>query len=182
MKTSTITKDYKDQILTAHSPRKCFNALRGFSFIIYVVFILWSVYHCTNPPHFFIPSGTLLFFCYFGGRFYFPFNHPSTSLFVFFVFFIFVWFFFSNLFTCTEKHKHLISVVRLYRRSHWVLLIWPNSNHKLNHPGGGHNIMKRGNPCPRQSDREDSCLDGNKTIWAFVDHNSSCCLCAALLL
>lgn len=42
-----------------------------------------------KSPSLFIPSGTLMFFCYFGGRFCFPFNHPSTSLFVCFSFFLF---------------------------------------------------------------------------------------------
>lgn len=36
------------------------------------------------PTRFFFfpfPSDILMFFCYFGGRFCYPFNHPSTSLF-----------------------------------------------------------------------------------------------------
>lgn len=71
-----------------------------FAYLCYFFMKCKSLYKF--PTRLFFPSGFLMFFCpFWGGRFSYPFNHPSTSL-------LFFSFHFWNLFTCTEKH--LISV------------------------------------------------------------------------
>lgn len=44
--------------------------------------------------------------------------------------------------------------------------------------GRGHNVMEQG--IPRQSGREDSFINYNRSIQAFVDQSSSCCRAASL--
>lgn len=82
MKTGTIREDHMVEMLKAHSPQKVWIPSPDVQ-ILFMFIFMWSVKSLYKFPsiYFFPSSDILMFFCSFGGRFCYSFNHSSTSLF-----------------------------------------------------------------------------------------------------